>query len=336
MLWWKNSEMEDQLKKISEDAWLTQVQNYVPSAWIGHAPFLKFLIRELKPEVFVELGTHNGFSYFVACQTVKELGLPTKTYAVDHWLGDPHAGEFDDSVYKSVVEINRQYESFSTLLKMSFSEARAEIKDGIVNLLHIDGFHTYEAVKEDFETWLPKVNQSGVIILHDIHVRHADFGVYKYWAEVKQKYQTIEFVGSYGLGVVFLGEVNSSALSNLKDYANSGQMAQVQGAFGGLSDATIQHYRVVEKSKLEEKINNLTQEITRDDVEMSRLTQEITRDDVEMSRLTQEITQKDVEMSRLTQEIVQLNTALFILLNSKSWKFTAPLRNLARFVRRKP
>jgi Methyltransferase domain len=300
--------MENQLKKIAEDVWLTQVQNYVPSAWIGHAPFLRFLIRELKPKVFVELGTHNGFSYFVACQTVKELGLSTKTYAVDHWLGDPHAGNFDDSVYMSVVEINRQYETFSTLLKMSFSEARAEIQDGAVNLLHIDGFHTYEAVKEDFETWLPKVNQSGVIILHDIHVRHANFGVYKYWAEVKQKYQTMEFVGSYGLGVVFLGEVNSAALSNLRDCANSGQLAQVQGVFGGLSDATLQHYRVVEKSKLEEKMNLLTHEITRD----------------------------DTEISRLNHEVAQLNIEMSTLLNSKSWKITVPLRKLARFIQRKP
>ena len=153
-------DIDKELKAIAEDIWLTQVRNYVPSAWIGHAPFLRLLIRELKPNVFVELGTHNGFSYFVGCQTVQELALPTKTYAVDHWVGDPHAGEFDASVYEGVVAINAQYKTFSTLLKMSFIDASSKFEDGTVNLLHIDGFHTYEAVKEDFETWL-KLGKSG-------------------------------------------------------------------------------------------------------------------------------------------------------------------------------
>lgn len=253
--------LETYLKKIAEDAWLTQVDHYLPSAWIGHTPFLRFLIRELKPKVFVELGTHNGFSYFVGCQTIKELGLPTKAFAVDHWLGDPHAGEFDDSVYLSVEAANREYANFSTLLKMSFSDARSEIENQSVDLLHIDGFHTYEAVKEDFETWLPKVSRDGVIILHDIHVRHADFGVYKFWAELKQRYETIEFVGTYGLGVIFLGSSNSASLLNLRKYAKEGYLAQIQGVFGCHSDVVLQNYRVIENANLKSEGNYLESQV---------------------------------------------------------------------------
>jgi len=220
--------MEGELKKIAEDGWLTQIRNYMPSAWIGHAPFLRFLIRELKPKVFVELGTHNGFSYFVGCQTIQELGIPTKAYAVDHWFGDKHAGLFDDSVYESVLQLNNQYENFSNLLKMSFSEARSFVNEPI-DLLHIDGLHTYEAVKEDFETWLPKMSKNGIILMHDIHVRHGDFGVYKLWEEIKKQFKTIEFTGTYGLGVIFLGTLPSAAISLLKEFSDSGHMMQVQG-----------------------------------------------------------------------------------------------------------
>ena len=253
-------DMDKELKAIAEDTWLTQIRNYVPSAWIGHAPFLRFLIRELKPKVFVELGTHNGFSYFVGCQTVHELSLPTKTYAVDHWIGDPHAGEFDAGVYEGVVAINEQYQNFSTLLKMSFVDARSKFEDGTVNLLHIDGFHTYEAVKEDFETWLAKMEKNGVVILHDIHVRHADFGVFKYWAELKEKYSTIEFVGSYGLGVVFLGKPQSPKLQILLAITKLNDEAQFHGTFGGLSDAVIQNFRNVESAKYLSQIAHLNAE----------------------------------------------------------------------------
>lgn len=241
--------MDKELKVIAEDTFLTQIRNYVPSAWLGHAPFLRFLIRELKPSVFVELGVHNGFSYFVGCQTVQELALPTKTYAVDHWIGDPHAGEFGEEVYQGVLAINEQYRVFSTLLKMSFFEALEGFVDASVDLLHIDGFHTYEAVKEDFEGWLPKMSKSGVIILHDIHARHADFGVFKYWAELKKKYLTIEFVGSYGLGVVFLGIPTSPQLQTLIAITEQNDGAQINGTFGGLSDSVIQNFRNVESVK---------------------------------------------------------------------------------------
>jgi hypothetical protein len=235
--------VELELKKIAEDSWLTEIKHYVPSAWLGHAPFMRFLIREFRPEIFVELGTHYGFSYFVACQTVQELNLSTQTFAVDHWIGDPHAGEFDDEVFLSVFETNKKYSNFSSLLKMSFSAARSEIKDGSVDLLHIDGFHTYGAIKEDFETWLPKMSKNGIILLHDIHVRHADFGVFKYWEELKKVFKTIEFTGSYGLGVIFLGTVESKTLVEIVRYSESGQLAQIQGVFGCLSELVFQNSR---------------------------------------------------------------------------------------------
>ncbi len=293
------TDVERCLKEIAEDPWLSQIRYYLPSAWIGHAPFLKFLIRELKPRVFVELGTHNGFSYFVGCQVIQELNLSTKAFAVDHWLGDYHAGRLDDSVYLSVVKLNNEFANFSTLLKMSFFEARTHIENLSVDLLHIDGFHTYESVKEDFETWLPKVSKVGVIILHDIHVRHADFGVYKFWEELKRKYETIEFVGSYGLGVIFLGDLRNPTLSKIREYSRNGFLPQVQGVFGCLSDVVVQNYRQVENEFLKNSNNFLNSAVT----------------------------QLQLQIDNNQEEILTL-------LNSKSWKLTKPLRFFARLFRR--
>ena len=232
--------MDELLNEISHNQYLFSVADYMHSAWIGHAPFLKFLIREQKPKLFVELGVHNGFSYFVGCQSIKESGLNTQAFAVDHWIGDHQAGFFDDSVFESVVDLNTKYSSFSKLLKMSFENALGNFGDSTIDLLHIDGFHSYESVKEDFNSWLPKMDKNGIVLLHDIHVRRTSFGVYKFWQEVKLKYKTIEFVGSHGLGVVFLGTVPSGKLSELIEIADSGNLPQIQGTFGSISDDVLQ------------------------------------------------------------------------------------------------
>ena len=236
-----HSIMDRALNKLSHDDYLFRVDDYPPSAWLGHAPFLKFLIREFRPSVFVELGVHNGFSYFLACQSIKECALDTSAYAVDHWQGDSQAGFFDDSVFQGVLKLNSKYREFSTLLKMTFLEALDSFEDSTVDLLHIDGLHTYEAVKQDFESWLCKMSTNGIILLHDIYVRRDSFGVFKFWEEIKTKFKTMEFVGSHGLGVVFLGEIPDGLLH--KFYINSleGGLSSIQGAFGSISDDVIQN-----------------------------------------------------------------------------------------------
>jgi hypothetical protein len=231
------------LNEISHDQYLFRVDDYMPSAWIGHAPFLKFLIRELKPAVFVELGVQHGFSYFVGCQSIQECQLNSKAFAIDHWLGDPQAGFNDESVYENVEALNNKYLRFSTLLRMSFDEARNQFEDNSIDLLHIDGFHSYESVKSDFDSWLTKMSKNSIILLHDIHVRRNTFGVYLFWKELRQKYRTIEFVGSHGLGVVFLGEVPKGNLEQLTNMSDNGELAQVQGTFGSISDDVIQYSR---------------------------------------------------------------------------------------------
>ena len=237
-----NVRIDDFLFEVTNDKFVYQVDDYMPSAWIGHAPFMKFLIKELKPKTFVELGVHNGFSYFVACQAIKECNLFTKAFAVDNWLGDAQTGEYDERVFNNVKYINKKYSKFSTIIKSSFAQALPSFKNNSIDLLHIYGFHSYENVKEDFENWLPKVSQNGIILLHNIHVRRKTFGVYKFWRELKQNFTTIEFTGSHGLGVVFLGDVTAKRLNFLLEAFKFGYQDQLQGTFGSIGDDVIQRY----------------------------------------------------------------------------------------------
>lgn len=174
------------------------------SAWVHHLHFAACLIASSQPKILVELGTHWGDSYFTFCQAINELNIGTISYAVDTWEGEQHAGTYDHSIFDFVNAYNStQYSGRSHLLRETFDTANEKFDDASIDLLHIDGLHTYEAVSKDFQKWYPKVSPQGIILFHDITCRHADFGVWELWREIKDAgYTTLEFDHGYGLGVL--------------------------------------------------------------------------------------------------------------------------------------
>ncbi len=105
-----------------------------------------------------------------------KLDLQTQCYAVDTWGGDEHAGQYGEGP-RQVLDTNQQhYSDFSTLVRSTFDQALEHFPQGSIDLLHIDGLHTLEAVRHDFESWLPKLSDRAVVIMHDADVRQRGFG----------------------------------------------------------------------------------------------------------------------------------------------------------------
>lgn len=194
-----------------------------PDSWVGHIPFAMWLIKAFKPKRFVELGVHTGNSYCAIAQTVQRFGTGTECFGVDHWLGDPQAGHYGEDIYADLTSWHDvRYRHFSRLLRMSFEDALNHVEDRSVDLLHIDGLHTYEAVRTDFETWHPKLSDRSIVLFHDTNVYSSDFGVWEYWKEISAKYPTFEFLHSNGLGVAYTGTLELN---------NSGFSAEIQSLF---------------------------------------------------------------------------------------------------------
>jgi len=233
------------------------------TAWAGHIPFAMFLIGAFRPGVFVELGTHRGASYCAFCQAVKSVKSETKCFAVDTWRGDAHAGKIEQEVLmKLKTHHDALYNDFSRLVQLTFDDALNDFADGSIDLLHIDGFHTYEAVRRDFETWQPKMSKRGIVLFHDTTVRVKDFGVWKFWDEVKQNRPHFEFSHSHGLGVLFVGEDLPEDLRFLFA-ADENQTVVVRGFFNALGERVesamnyrMQSGRVQELQKYEAIVKN--------------------------------------------------------------------------------
>ena len=98
-----------------------------------------------------------------------------------------------------------QRSAYALAVPFQVESALKEFEDESINLLHIDGSHDYENVSGHFESWLPKIKRNGVILIHDINVKREDFGVEKFWEELKSKYFTKTHEEGHGLGIVLIG-----------------------------------------------------------------------------------------------------------------------------------
>ncbi|WP_386083003.1 glycosyltransferase [Vreelandella sp. F11] len=326
-------------QQMLKSSFVSKEPSKFPSAWLGHIPFGAWLVETLKPDCLVELGTHYGHSYFSFCESIDKNKLPTRCYAVDTWEGDEHAGLYSEHVFDVVRKHHDEhYKDFSKLLRMTFDEAVENFADGDVDFLHIDGLHSYEAVKHDFETWLPKLSEKGVVLFHDTNVRERGFGVWKLWSELKEHYPHIIFEHSFGLGVLFVGkEQPEEVLELVNEWSQPEGHALIRKYFSKLGEVIERQWDI---TQLHEAVANANQEIAKRDDLVKALNHDIqdtqaklAERDREHALLNANIGERDTSLLERSENLAEKERQLAEVLNSRSWKITKPLRDGKVFIK---
>lgn len=130
-----------------------------PSAWRGlEQLYLKYLVPIGPIDVIVEIGVDFGFSLF---------------HMASHFPGATVVGidDYGHAGYSSEAEVwvTRFYPYFpKVILLKTDSMQAAKILRCTIDVLHIDGDHSYEGVRNDFELWFPMVRRGGCVMFHDI------------------------------------------------------------------------------------------------------------------------------------------------------------------------
>lgn len=178
----KDLQKEEYKKDISEKE----------SAWNGHFDFAIDLTKVISPKIIVELGVDWGFSMFsFAYPKIGEV------YGIDWFQGDPHAGLRDTKQYvlDLYTKLKNKYKINVNIIKGDFTDI-STIWAKKIDILHIDGFHSYESVSQDFYNWSKFVNDSGVVLFHDVEIFE---GVNRFFSQL-EGFKLIKN-GSCGLGI---------------------------------------------------------------------------------------------------------------------------------------
>jgi predicted O-methyltransferase YrrM len=168
------------------------------------------MLAARRPEHLLEIGTAHGGTLFV----LTRLASPHATIiSVDLTGGRLGEGPTRALIFKRFA---RRRQRLYLLLGDSHSaETLNRVKDILkqqaLDFLFIDGDHSYEGVKRDFELYGPLVRKGGIVAFHDIVDGAPEFvgGVPAFWREIRPRYRHAEIIenprqGGWGIGVLYI------------------------------------------------------------------------------------------------------------------------------------
>ena len=192
------TDKKDDFRKYAlglEDTEVDSILGSIPSGWnfppTSHRSFVEWLVKEINPEVTVELGVDYGYSTFVLA-----LCQDNPVYGIDCFDTSVHAGRLDED-YEFVLAIKEKLKIDNLEIIKGYFDEVAKAWDKEIDLLHIDGLHDYDNCKNDCDTWAPLVKENGVILFHDTVSNPDGAGAFFNQLEVPK----VNFTNSYGLGV---------------------------------------------------------------------------------------------------------------------------------------
>ena len=142
--------------------------------WFNYESFYDEMIERFDNANFVEIGAWKGKSACYMGERLRDTGKNIRYTVVDNFKGSPneavHTQDKDvvnGTLYETFCKNIRPLKNYINVIKGDSQKVYKMFDDKSIDMLFIDGNHTYEALKQDIKLWLPKVKKGGVISGHD-------------------------------------------------------------------------------------------------------------------------------------------------------------------------
>ncbi|MEA2056535.1 MAG: class I SAM-dependent methyltransferase [Patescibacteria group bacterium] len=177
---------------------------------LGYGAIHYSLINITNPERVLCVGSYKGFIPAIctlACRDnnrgmVDFVDAGYDSEDENDWGGEGVWRECNPVEYFKPFHLDK----YLKLHVMKSDEFAKKFPEKKFEYIYIDGDHSYEGVKADFEAFWPKLTEGGLILFHDIAMKglhHGkEFGVWKLWQELSDKNQ-FSFINGYeSLGII--------------------------------------------------------------------------------------------------------------------------------------
>lgn len=171
-------------------------------------------VTEHKPKIIAEIGTWNGGTFYVWTRTNPQAEIIISIDLPDGQYG----GGYDEKRIKFFKEFAHGREKCGLHFIRGDSKSKETsdklekiLKGRKIDFLYIDGDHTYEGIKRDFNIYKEYMSKDGLIGFHDINTHKEGYGVVKFWNEIKEQYRYEEFIKKdsnvMGNGLIYMKNI---------------------------------------------------------------------------------------------------------------------------------
>lgn len=164
---------------------------------------LEKLIQERRPKFLMEIGTAKGGTLFLHSRSADDFAQLISVDLMGGAFGGGYA-PWRQWLYRKFARAQQRIDLIQDDSHSvdTYEKVKALLKGNLLDVLFIDGDHTYQGVKTDFEMYKNLVRKGGLIALHDIaKAREESCDVDRFWHEIKTKYSSSgEFVESSSQG----------------------------------------------------------------------------------------------------------------------------------------
>jgi len=158
--------------------------------------FVSDVVKRGKLDYVLEIGCYDGGTTIFLSHLTNNLitvdqPYPARFDTFKYNIGDEKL--YGSELLNTITNFN--YVSGNSHLDRTYNDVIQLLQGKRLDLLFIDGDHTYGGVKQDYEMYSPLVKDGGMIAFHDVHrssyhERHGCF-VHDFWDEVKVEYDNV-------------------------------------------------------------------------------------------------------------------------------------------------